>query len=106
MQLSNIQENLAKTELVQRLQQIMQDAARAAQAAHTAQGDERTREAQEQVADTQQTEHEAIREGGGRGSEGGRRRRRRRKSEEEEAEVPERGREPPSSEGRIIDVTI
>ena len=105
MQISNIQENLAKTELMQRLQQIMQDAARAAQAVQTQDGDERSRVAQEQVAESQETENEAIREDAGGGDERheSRRGRRRPKEEPQEETAPPAN---PSGEGRIIDLVV
>jgi hypothetical protein len=106
MQISNIQENLAKTELVQRLQQIMQDAARAAQAAHVQENDERSRIAMEQVAEGEETENEGIREDGGRGEEEAAERRQRRKQEQDADEDPPKRRYPPSVEGRILDVTV
>ena len=64
MQISNIQENLTKTELIQRLQQIMQDAARAAQDVQAPQGSERSRIAQEEVETSQETENDRVREDG------------------------------------------
>ena len=105
MQISNIQENLTKTELMQRLQQIMQDAARAAQAVQTQDGDERSRVAQEQVAESQETENEAVREDGGTGggqqqARGGGRRPKDQPEEETRPPVD------PNGEGRIIDVTV
>ncbi len=106
MRISNIQENLAKTELVQRLQQIMQDAARAAQAAHTQENDERSRVAQEQIVESEETENEGIREDGGRGKQEAAEGRQHGEKQPDSEEEPNRRRHPPSAEGRILDVTV
>ena len=107
MQLGNIQGNLSKTELIQRLQQIMQDAARAAQAAQTPDGEERSRVAQEHVADTGQAENPEVREDERRRNPFvGRRRRRRRKGQDDDGSGAGRERRPPSGEGRLLDVVI
>jgi hypothetical protein len=105
VQISNIQENLSKTELVQRLQQIMQDAARAAQAVHTTAGDERSRVATEQVEDSQQTEQEGVRPDERQPRDGNRQHRERRASQGEDETDHDR-RHNTGSEGRIIDVTV
>jgi hypothetical protein len=112
MKISNIQENLTKTELIQRLQQIMQDAARATQDAQTARGQERSRVAQEEVETSQETEQDRVREdGSGPQQEAGARRRRRRppspatEADEKSGRGP-RSHLPPPGQGRIIDVVI
>ena len=105
MQLSNIQENLSKTELMQRLQQIMQDAARAAQAAHTPAGDERSRTVQEQVAETQQSEQDPIRdEVKAKRERPGHKRRQRR--DDRGTDVPGSEGLPTDMAGRLIDFTV
>jgi len=59
---TNIQGNLSKSELIQRIQQIMQDAERAQQARQMVTGDRTSMQAQEQVADTRQPEGNVVRE--------------------------------------------
>ena len=109
MRLSNIQENLTKTELIQRLQQIMQDAARASQDVQTPQNLERTRVAQEEVENTQESKNEGIHK------DGARRKARPRKKKaaanesgdgnrEEGSAPPRAGRRPP--DGHMLDITV
>ena len=106
MQISNIQENLSKTELIQRLQQIMQDAARAAQDIQTAKGEERSRVAQNEVEAAQESEQDRVREDGHGPQEGAnQRRKRKRQGAEKDAQGPMDHR-PPSDEGRVIDITV
>jgi hypothetical protein len=109
MQISNIQENLTKTELIQRLQQIMQDAARAAQDVQTARGDERSRVAQTEVEDAQHTDQDRVREDGRSPTEAERRRRKKRQEKPDAEIAKSRGPQdhiPPSAQGRIIDVVV
>ncbi|HOX05726.1 MAG TPA: hypothetical protein PK280_04945 [Planctomycetota bacterium] len=108
MKISNIQENLSKTELIQRLQQIMQDAARASQDVQTARGQERSRVAQEQVETSQEAEQDRVREDGrGPQQDGGQKRRRRRSEKPDPAADPRKiSHLPPSDEGRFIDITV
>ncbi len=109
MQISNIQENLSKTELIQRLQQIMQDAARASQDVQTARGEERSRVAQEEVETAQETEQDRVREDGRSPQDGGQHRRRKKRQEPVEDQSNTSGNidhRPPSNEGRIIDIVV
>ena len=109
MQISNIQENLSKTELIQRLQQIMQDAARASQDVQTAKGEERSRVAQEEVETAQETEQDRVREDGRSPQDGGQRRRRKGRQESADDDTNAPGRidhRPPANEGRIIDIVV
>ena len=98
---SNIQGNLSKQELIQRIQQILQDAERAQQARQMISGDKPPPAAQEQVADTRQTEGNVVREDRGRKEPfAGRRQRREGDSDDER---------PPDGEpgtGENIDITI
>jgi len=109
MQISNIQENLTKTELIQRLQQIMQDAARAAQDVRTVQGEERSRVAQAEVETAEHTEQDRVREDAhGQGERERRRHRKRQGKPDTEAakHLGPRDHLPPSAQGRIIDVVV
>jgi hypothetical protein len=112
VRLFNIQENLSKTEIIQRLQQIMQDAARASQDVQTPQSLERSRVAQEQVENTQESKHEGIHK------DGARRKARPRKKKggtgsgqdvateevEDRSDRPRRGRRP--NDGHLLDITV
>jgi hypothetical protein len=110
VRLSNIQENLTKTELIQRLQQIMQDAARAAQDVQTPQNQERARVAREEVENTQDTKNEGIHKDGARRKA----RPRRKKGQQADSQTgggdsaqpsqPRGGRR--DSEGHVLDITV
>ena len=106
MQISNIQENLSKTELIQRLQQIMQDASRAAQDVQTPMGAERSRIAQEQVETTQETENEIVRREAGRHQQRQRRGKKTPAQDQNEPAQKLKDHLPPRLEGRIIDITV
>jgi hypothetical protein len=108
MQISNIQENLSKTELIQRLQQIMQDAARASQGVQTARGEERSRIAQEEVETAQEGEQDRVREDGQGAKDAGQQRRKKKRQEPSESPkaAPKMDHRPLSGEGRIIDITV
>ena len=100
---TNIQGSLSKTELIQRIQQILQDAERAQQARQAITGDQASTQAQEQVADTRQTEGNVVREDRGRKEPFAGRRSRR--SKDGSGPDEERPQDPGGSGGRI-DVTI
>lgn len=109
MRLSNIQENLSKTELIQRLQQIMQDAARAAQDVQTPQNLERSRIAQEEVENAQESENEGIHKDGARRKA----RPRKKKDQKQESNGDEAARELGQTkggrrniDGHILDITV
>ena len=114
MQLHNIQENLAKTQILQRLQSIQQDATRVAQAHQTPAREKRGVQMREQVQDTHQPEQPIVHER----QERRRARRRGRKEKEKEegkAETEEekkaearRRRRPPDADGggAVIDVRV
>ena len=110
MQISNIQENLTKTELIQRLQQIMQDAARASQDVQTPQSLERTRIAQEEVENTEESKNEGIHKDGAKRKARSKKRKKSGQDETQDASE-ERGSEQSKSsrrpnDGHILDVTV
>jgi hypothetical protein len=102
----NIQDNLSKTELIQRIQQILQDAERAQQARQMVTGDLSSARAQEQVADTRQPEGNVVREDQGRREPFAGRRRRKGEPQSGEQDEPS-GKKPsdPAGAGGHIDVT-
>jgi hypothetical protein len=113
MRLHNIQEHLAKTQILQRLQSIQQDALRADQAQQTPDNEQRSVQAREQVRETQQTEQDQVREREARRR--GRRRKRKRKKGEAEVQEKAKGevarkgkrrRPGPDGGGAVIDVRV
>lgn len=111
MRLHNIQENVAKTQILQRLQSMQQDSVRADQARQTPDNEERSVQAREQVRETHETEQDQVREREARRR--GRRRKRKKKGEAEakpeagaEAKSRKRKRRRPGPDGggAVIDV--
>ena len=105
MQPGDVQNNMSKTQLVQRMQDILQNAVRDQQQIYAQESARRSEQAQTNVEDTRQKENVTIRQEEGRGQPFARRRGHR-KRRDQDSEDPSRPPSDPRGRGHIIDRTV